>query len=168
MSLSIRPPTSAIDMDTHLHRYRKSISLIIGSKIAIDKIILVDECLKTNEKLWNFQNISQGNKLWLTRPNIHFHRGWNVLLVVLCKLLTTIPSEFCCCDWVDNKTWKFDFAIDSLERFSYCFMHIMNTVLFGLLDFLERFCYCFVSELLTLYKYLANYKEIAMQLERFF
>lgn len=35
----------------------------------------------------------------------------------------------CCCDCVDNNTWKFGFAMDCLGRISYCFMHIMNCII---------------------------------------
>lgn len=58
MNLSIRPPTEATDMDTHLHRYKRFFSnqesFLAGLKIATDKqyyhmsILIPTKIMKTS------------------------------------------------------------------------------------------------------------------------
>lgn len=55
-------------MNTDLHIYRKPSCLI--TKRTTDKTIVADEYLNIQEKLWNFQNTSQGNKYRPTWPSI--------------------------------------------------------------------------------------------------
>lgn len=95
MSLLICIPSPITNMNTHLHRYRKTVSnqtsFITGLKITSDKIIVADEYLNTHEQSWNFQNTTQGSKPRPTWSNVQTHVGSNQQLHTYIYTYTYAP-----------------------------------------------------------------------------